>query len=62
MTKRRSVDSGQHEFSVPDAAVVRERLARNRREATFLRRLLRLALDAERTEDKKRSVSEANHA
>ena len=62
MPQRRSSDSGQHEFTVPDAAAVRERLARNRREATFLRRLLRLALDAERTDAKKRSVSEANHA
>ncbi|GDY10678.1 hypothetical protein LBMAG52_41660 [Planctomycetia bacterium] len=36
------------ELSLPAAATIRERLARNRREAAMLRRLLRVASDAEK--------------
>ena len=33
--------------SVPDPATIKEKLAQNRREASFLRRLMKLASDAE---------------
>ena len=36
------------DLAVPSVANVRDQLSRNRSEAKFLRRLLRLALDAER--------------
>lgn len=36
------------ELSLPAAATIRERLARNQREAAMLRRLLRIASDAEK--------------
>lgn len=46
--------------AVPDSETIRCRLSQNRREATFLRRFLKLALDAERARDTQRQ--EVAHA
>lgn len=46
--------------AVPDAETIRSRLSQNRREAAFLRRFLKLALDAERARNTQRQ--EVAHA
>lgn len=46
------------ELKLPKVATIRERLAKNRREASMLRRLLRVATEAERIDPTPNSSSE----